>query len=76
MGLPCMVCFIINPRSGLAQSSLPRIEPCPCMIKTDPVLLSQCRYLIVPGNWQHLSGGRSGYSYNYQETIYSIRFFI
>ncbi|ASZ11839.1 alpha/beta hydrolase [Chitinophaga pendula] len=33
-----------------AQQYTPRIEPCPCMIKVDPALLTQCGYLVVPEN--------------------------
>jgi pimeloyl-ACP methyl ester carboxylesterase len=42
----------------LAQGYVPKIEPCPCMIKVDSALISKCGYLIVPENRQK-PGGRT-----------------
>lgn len=36
--------------SAFTQGYVPKIEPCPCMIKVDTALISQCGYLIVPEN--------------------------
>ncbi|MBO9203204.1 MULTISPECIES: alpha/beta hydrolase [Niastella] len=40
----------------VAQGDVPRIEPCPCMIKVDSALISKCGYLIVPENRQQPAG--------------------
>ncbi len=32
---------------GLAQPTSPVIEPCPCLMKVDPRLVSRCGYLVV-----------------------------
>jgi hypothetical protein len=41
---------------AVAQGYVPKIEPCPCMIKVDSALISQCGYLIVPENRQQPAG--------------------
>lgn len=41
---------------ALAQKYTPVIEPCPCMIKIDTGLVSQCGYLVVPENRQRPQG--------------------
>jgi pimeloyl-ACP methyl ester carboxylesterase len=40
-----------------AQGYLPKIEPCPCLIKVEKGLVSKCGYLVVPENRQK-PGGR------------------
>ncbi|NII26249.1 alpha/beta hydrolase [Pseudoflavitalea sp. X16] len=44
--------------SSFAQGYVPRIEPCDCMIKTAPGLITRCGYLVVPENRQK-PGGRT-----------------
>jgi pimeloyl-ACP methyl ester carboxylesterase len=41
---------------AVAQGYVPKIEPCPCMIKVDSALISKCGYLIVPENRQQPAG--------------------
>ncbi|SEW56344.1 alpha/beta hydrolase [Chitinophaga arvensicola] len=50
-----LLVLLLIPGSAFAQQPSPHIEPCPCMMKVDPALLSQCGYLVVPENRQHPS---------------------
>lgn len=42
---------------GFSQNYTPGIEPCPCLMKVDPLLESRCGYLRVPEN-RSLAGSR------------------
>jgi pimeloyl-ACP methyl ester carboxylesterase len=54
-GISCLLLlFIFN--GSFAQGYVPKIEPCPCMIKVDSALIAKCGYLIVPENRQKPAG--------------------
>lgn len=50
--------FISLAVASLGQGYVPKIEPCDCLIKTAPGLITRCGYLVVPENRQR-PGGRT-----------------
>jgi pimeloyl-ACP methyl ester carboxylesterase len=54
-GMSCLLLLLIF-KGTFAQGYVPKIEPCPCMIKVDSALISKCGYLIVPENRQKPAG--------------------
>jgi pimeloyl-ACP methyl ester carboxylesterase len=43
-------------QKNFGQGYIPKIEPCPCLIKVEKGLVSKCGYLVVPENRQKPSG--------------------
>lgn len=56
--LPFIFCLLLLQQTSFSQGYVPKIEPCPCMIKVDSQLISRCGYLVVPENRQK-PGGRT-----------------
>jgi pimeloyl-ACP methyl ester carboxylesterase len=54
-GMICLLLLLIF-NASFAQGYVPKIEPCPCLIKVDSTLISKCGYLIVPENRQKPAG--------------------